>query len=91
MVFSHDGLQIRNSPFVDNKQFVLIAVQQDGIALKYVSSRLQADLDVVLRAVNQNGLAIAWAHWPAVTTNVAMAAIMQNSATVAFAKYIIAS
>ncbi len=37
IVFSHDGLRIRNSPLVDNKQFALTAVRQNGLALKYIS------------------------------------------------------
>ena len=59
VTFSHGGLQIRNSPYLDNKQFALIAVRQNGLALKYLSLRLRLDDDVVLQAVQQNGLALA--------------------------------
>ncbi len=85
VVFSHDGLQIRGSIFVDNKQFALIAVQQNDLALKYVSSRLQADMDVATKAVQQNGLALAWSkrYHP---TNVIRAAVRQNPAAAVFAE-----
>ena len=83
VTFSHGGLQIRNSPYLDNKQFALIAVRQNGLALKYLSLRLRLDNDVVLQAVQQNGLALAWA-WHSYAPNLIRAAIQQNPAAVAF-------
>ena len=83
VTFFHKGLQIRNSPFVDNRQFALIAVRQNGLALKYVSDRLRADDGVVLQALQQNGLALAWACY-AHDPNLIRAAIQQNPAAVAF-------
>ncbi len=83
LTFSHDGLQIRNSPYVGNKQFALIAVRQNGLALKYVSSRLQADDGVVLRAVRQNGVALAWVRFTHAHATI-RAAIRQNPAAAAF-------
>jgi hypothetical protein len=82
IAFTHYGLQIRGSPFVDNKQLVLTAVRQNGLALRWVSARLQADLDVVLQAVRQNGLALAWSKLN--NSDVARAAVHQNPVAAAF-------
>ena len=85
-VFERDGLQIRDSPFVDIIEFVLIALQQNGLALRWVSERLQSNLGVALWAVRQNGLALAWVRWPrgCKPTAVIEAAIRQNPAAAAF-------
>ena len=40
---------------------VKVAVEGDGIALKYASARLRADRDIVLSAVGSNGDALAYA------------------------------
>ena len=82
IAFTHNGLQIRNSPFVDNKQLALTAVRQNGLALRWVSARLQADLDVLLQAVRQNGLALAWSKKN--YSNVVLAAVQQNPVAAAF-------
>jgi hypothetical protein len=86
VVFSRDGLQIRESPFVDDKSLVLIAVKQNGLALRWVSDQLQFDLDVAMVAVRQNGLALAWVRWHrgCKPTHVIEAAIRQNPAAAAF-------
>ncbi len=63
VVFSRNGLQIRESPFVNTKSFALIAVRQNGLALRWVSDRLQSDVDVAMVAVQQNWLALAWVLW----------------------------
>jgi hypothetical protein len=85
-VFERDGLQIRDSPFVDIIEFVLIALQQNGLALRWVSERLQSNLGVALWAVRQNGLALAWVRWDrgCKPTYVIEAAIRQNPAAAAF-------
>ena len=85
-VFERDGLQIRDSPFVDIIEFALIAVQQNGLALRWVSERLQSNLGVALWAVRQNGLALAWVRWHrgCKPTAVIEAAIRQNPAAAAF-------
>jgi hypothetical protein len=85
-VFERDGLQIRDSPFVDIIEFALIAVQQNGLALRWVSERLQSNLGVALWAVRQNGLALAWVRWQrgGKPTYVIEAAIRQNPAAAAF-------
>ena len=85
VVFSHDGLQIRNSPLVDQKPFALIAVRQNGLALRWVSDRLQSDVDVAMVAVQQNGLVLAWVRWfrGLKLTRVIEAAIRQNPAAAA--------
>ena len=64
IAFTHNGLQIRDSHFVDDKQFAQTAFRQNGLALRWVSARLQASLDVVMQAVRQNGLALAWSKVP---------------------------
>ena len=84
VAFSHDGLQIPGSSFIDNKQFALLAVQQNGLALKHVSSQLQGDIDVVTRAVQQNGLALAWVRRSFMPTRLTEAAVRQNPAAAAF-------
>ena len=88
-VFERDGLQIRDSPFVDIIEFVLIALQQNGLALRWVSERLQSNLGVALWAVRQNGLALAWVRWDrgGKPTYVIEAAIRQNPAAVAFGDF----
>ena len=82
IAFTHNGLQIRDSPFVDNKQLALTAVRQNGLALRWVSTHLQTDLDVVLQAVRQNGLALAWCKLP--NSDVTRAAVQQNPVAAAF-------
>ncbi len=51
--------------------------------MRWVSDRLQADLDVVFQAVRQNGLALAWSklYNP---PHVIRTAIRQNPAAAAF-------
>ena len=83
IAFTHYGLQIRGSPFVDNKQLALTAVRQNGLALRWVSARLQADLDVVLQAVRQNGLALAWSK-VLNNSDVVRTAVQQNPVAAAF-------
>ena len=86
MVFSRDGLQIRESPFVDKIQFVMIARQQNGLAFRWVSDRLQSNIGVAMVAVRQNGLALAWVRWHRglKPTHVIEAAIRQNPAAAEF-------
>ena len=88
-VFERDGLQIRDSPFVDKIQFVMIALQQNGLALRWVSERLQSNLAAAHWAVRQNGLALAWVRWPrgCKPTAVIEAAIRQNPAAAAFGDF----
>jgi hypothetical protein len=82
IAFTHNGLQIRNSPFVDNKQLALTAVRQNGLALRWVTAHLQSNLDVTLQAVRQNGLALAWCKLP--NSDVTRAAVQQNPVAAAF-------
>ena len=48
----------------DEREYVLVAVQQDGDALRYAAEALKADREIVLAAVRQNGgehdLAAEW-------------------------------
>eukprot|EP00754_Rhynchopus_humris_P031208 Rhum_TRINITY_DN15323_c0_g6::Rhum_TRINITY_DN15323_c0_g6_i1::g.150785::m.150785 len=47
--------------FDDNEGVVRAAVKKDGCALQRVSERLRADKSFVLKAVEQNGLALEYA------------------------------
>jgi len=53
---------LKYSPFKDNFQVVLTAVEIDGEALFHAHKSLQANYEIVLAAVNQNGLALEFAH-----------------------------
>ena len=59
---SKNGLLLENFPDLqNNKEAVLIAVRQNGLALQFASKRLKNDKEVVLQAVKQNGLALYYA------------------------------
>ena len=45
----------------NNKNVVLEAVKQNGLALQFASEKLQDDKNVVLEAVKQNGWALQFA------------------------------
>ena len=47
--------------FRDDKEIVLMAVKESGIALKFASDRLKDDKEVVLEAVKQNNIALGYA------------------------------
>lgn len=49
------------TPFKNDKEVVLTAVQQEGSSLRYASPELQNNKEVVLTAVNQNGESIRYA------------------------------
>ena len=57
--FCRSGMQIKDSIWNDDKELALLAVKQNGLALKYVSDRLCNDKEVQKAAVQQNGLALA--------------------------------
>jgi hypothetical protein len=48
------GFRIRHRGFKNNKDVVLEAVKQDGMALQFASDELKNNKDVVLKAVRQN-------------------------------------
>lgn len=62
-----------------NKEVVLAAVRQNGLALRFASETLKADKDVVRAAVTQNGLALEYAS-EALKANpgVVLAAVTQS-------------
>lgn len=62
-VFAARGRLIANTIWLDTKSMALIAVQQDGRALRHVSSLLRSDFDVIRAAVQQTWLALAWVIW----------------------------
>lgn len=86
VVFCHDGQQIKDSPFVDDKAMALKAVTQNGLALRWLSPAMQKDRQVLMAAVQQNGLALAWApgqHSDRLSS-LAQTAVRQNPAAAAF-------
>lgn len=56
-----ERISIWSEALRDDKGLVLAAVQHDGAALEYVSSRLCDDYEVVLTSVKGNGAALKWA------------------------------
>ncbi len=62
---SADGMVLRFVPeFLKDKEVVLAAVNQNGLALKDAPPSLQNDKEVVLIAVKKNGLALQYASQP---------------------------
>ena len=62
-----------------DKEVVLAAVQQDGLALQFASEDLRADREVVLAAVQQHGLALQYASAELrADREVVLAAVQQN-------------
>ena len=47
----------------DDREVVLIACIQNGLALRYASAKLKHDREVVLAACTQNGLALRYAYF----------------------------
>jgi hypothetical protein len=87
--FSRCGLQIKNSVWIDNKDFVMLAVCNNGLALRHVSDRLRRDVDVQMAAVRQNGFALAYVpydvtHMGGYRRYVLETAVQQNSAAAVF-------
>ena len=48
--------------FRRDKEAVLAAVKQNGMALEFADPALQKDKEIVLAAVTQNGMALEFAH-----------------------------
>ena len=62
MILSANGMNLQyNDEIQDNKELVLIAVKQNGMALEYASKELQNDKEVVMAAVKNNPEAIKYA------------------------------
>lgn len=56
------GYELRNMPqYMGDKQLVLAAVKDYGLALKQATTALQADRQIVMAAVKNNGMAIDFA------------------------------
>lgn len=60
LVFTKNGMQIKESLWIDNKELGMIAVKQNGCALQYLTEQLRSDVDVTLTAVQQTWMAITW-------------------------------
>jgi len=67
----------------DNKDIVLVAVEQNGETLKYASTALRRDPEVVLRAVRQDPTALLYALYP--TEDLLFDVVAQNGCALAFA------
>jgi len=70
----------------NDRDFVLAAVKQNGMALKYASANFQADRDFVLAAVKQDGTALVYAS--AMLRNdrdFVLAAVKQNGMALKYA------
>ena len=69
-----------------DKDVVLAAVAQDGLALEYASAALQADRDVVLAAVAQSGWGLQYASAALkADRDVVLAAVTQEGYALAYA------
>ena len=55
------SLKYASVKFWSDREFVLLAVRNDGSALEYASKKLQDDREIVLIAVNHNGQALKYA------------------------------
>eukprot|EP00547_Thalassionema_nitzschioides_P017244 CAMPEP_0194244600 /NCGR_PEP_ID=MMETSP0158-20130606/11645_1 /TAXON_ID=33649 /ORGANISM="Thalassionema nitzschioides, Strain L26-B" /LENGTH=230 /DNA_ID=CAMNT_0038980145 /DNA_START=148 /DNA_END=836 /DNA_ORIENTATION=- len=69
-----------NNCLRNDKQIVLVAVQQNGHALKFASEGLKQDPDVVMKAVQQSGQALQYASLYLRRNNkaIVLAAVRQN-------------
>ena len=58
-----DGMHLRNysDKKRNNKELVMVAVNQNGGALEFASPELQGDKEIVSKAVEQNGSALDYA------------------------------
>ena len=66
-------------PFHEDRDIVLAAVQQNGIALRYAAEPLKADRGIVLAAVLQNGEALRYADEPLkADRGIVLVAVQQN-------------
>jgi len=54
-------LKNANKQLAENKQVVLTAVSNDGLALQYAAVNLKYDEDIVKAAITQNAQAIKFA------------------------------
>ena len=50
-----------DNKIITDREEMLAAVKNDGLALEYASDTLKADREVVLEAVKQNGYALEYA------------------------------
>ena len=56
------ALDYKFSIFYGDREFVLVAVKENGLTLQYASDELKADREIVLEAIrNSRGHALEWA------------------------------
>lgn len=60
-VIKYCGEILQYTNFTYDREIVLTAITENGMALQYVSSRLQHDVEVVTTAVKQDGLSLRYA------------------------------
>ena len=72
--------------FQNDKELVLMAVQQDGLELQFASPELRRDKDIVLAAVQHNGQALRFAG-PELrnTKEIILAAVQQDGSALRYA------
>jgi len=84
---SEKGLRLQSLvDFKTNREVVLAAVKQNGLALGFATAELRVDKGLVLAAVVQNGLALEFATAELQANNrVVLAAVKQNGLALGFA------
>jgi hypothetical protein len=83
---SNNGLNLRvYKQFNNDKEIVLAAVSNEGMALQFASRQLQNDKEVVLAAVHQNGLSLRYADDFCEDKEVVLAAVHQNGLAIKWA------
>lgn len=81
-----NGMVIQNTPFYDDEEIVLAAVNNNGHALEYASEKLRDNHNMVLAAVNNNGGALKFASkWWRDDYGIVSAAIKSNGWALGYA------
>ena len=82
-----DGTLLQKLPdFQDNCDIVLVAVSQNGCALKYASVTLQNDRKIVLAAVSKHGCALRYASLNLQNDpDIVLVAVSQNGCALKYA------
>ncbi|MBF8263256.1 MAG: hypothetical protein HW387_921 [Parachlamydiales bacterium] len=80
------AFQYASEALKNNREIVLVAVQQNGMALQYASEALKNNREIVLVAVQQNGRALQYAS-EALKDNreIVLVAVQQNGAALQYA------
>lgn len=79
------GMDLEQLAFKGDKDVVLVAVKQNGMALQFASDEMKVDRDVVLTAVKQNGKSIRYTSLRDLP--IVMEAIQSNGSSLAELPY----